>query len=88
VLQVSVGVLTWQSTEWTGLHHGDQPGPKFKMLVTDVDSRPGGHVGNSQDKKLMEWLLGHSNSSCWYRGERFSCRWSGRRRRGTRPFLP
>jgi hypothetical protein len=44
---VCIGILTRQSTKWTSLHHGDQPGPKFNVLVTNVDSGPGGHVGNS-----------------------------------------
>jgi hypothetical protein len=54
VCQVSVGILTGQSTEWTGMHHGDQPGPKFKILVTDVNSGPDRHVGNSRDGELTE----------------------------------
>jgi hypothetical protein len=33
---------------------GDHPGPNLKVLVTNVDSGPGGHVGNSRDRELME----------------------------------
>jgi hypothetical protein len=36
------------------MHHGDQPSPKFKVLVTNVDSGPGGHVVNIQDGELTE----------------------------------
>jgi hypothetical protein len=40
--------------DWPAPYHGDQPGPKFKVPVTDVDSGPGGHIGNNQDEELAE----------------------------------
>jgi hypothetical protein len=51
VCQMSVGILTGQPTEWTGLHQVDQPGSEFEVSVTDVDS---GAYGNSWDRKLTE----------------------------------
>ena len=67
-----VGVLIGQSTEWTSLHHGYQPGPEFKVLVPDIDGRPGGHVGDSGNGLLAEGLLGHFVSSRWCSGDCFA----------------
>jgi hypothetical protein len=47
---VSVGILTRQSTEWTGLYHGDQPSPKFEILVTNVDNGPIGMLAATRNE--------------------------------------
>jgi hypothetical protein len=47
------------------MHQVDQPSSVFEVSITDDNNGPGGHIGNSQNRKFMVGLLGHSSgSSC------------------------
>jgi hypothetical protein len=85
---MSIGVLARKSIEWTRLYHYDQASMGLKILVLEVDSGLGRHVGNSQNRELTERLLGHGSSSSQYKHEWSGCRWYGRGSRGTSPLLP
>jgi hypothetical protein len=86
---MGIGVLTRKSTEWTHLYHCDQANMDLKVLVPEVDSGPGRHIGNSRIRELTERLLGHgSSSSSRYRREWSGYQWYGRGSRDTSPLLP
>ena len=68
VSEMHVCVLAWQTMELVRLHHRDKAGTELKVPITDVDSRPNRHVGNSGGGEVMEGL-GHDWSTGWCRGD-------------------
>jgi hypothetical protein len=44
---MSIGDLARKSIEWTLLYHCDQASTDLEVLVPEVDSGSGRHVGNS-----------------------------------------
>ena len=58
VLEMSIYVLVWQATERACMHHGDQASPELEILASSVNSRLGGHVGDSRDREFMK-SMGH-----------------------------
>jgi hypothetical protein len=56
---MSIGVLARKSTEWTRIYHCDQASTDLEVLVPEVDSGPGRHIGNSRNRELMRdfWAM-------------------------------
>jgi hypothetical protein len=45
VLEMSVGVLVWLTTEWASLHHVDETRFQLKIHIPNIDVGSDGHVG-------------------------------------------
>jgi hypothetical protein len=41
------------------MYHGDQPGPNFKILITNVDSGPGGPLSTAgiENSRIDFWAI-------------------------------